>query len=92
MPIAKTSRSYPLRVDNVAIEGLSGVIGMTFCPGKKQRGALSGDWDRDLLTDLEVISSSGAGALVTLMESEELSDVQVPLTELGEKAANLGLE
>jgi len=92
MPIAKTSRSYPLRVDNVAIEGLSGVIGMTFCPGKKQRGALSGDWDRDLLTDLEVISSSGAGALVTLMESEELSDMQVPLTELGEKAANLGLE
>jgi ADP-ribosyl-[dinitrogen reductase] hydrolase len=88
----KTSRSYPLRVDNLAIEGLSGVIGLTFCPGKKQRGALSGDWDRDLAADLEAIKSSGAEALVTLMENDELIAVQVPLTELSKKAASLGLE
>jgi ADP-ribosylglycohydrolase len=88
----KTSRSHPLRVDDLAIEGLSGVIGLTFCPGKKQRGALSGDWDRDLAADLEVIKSSGAKALVTLMETDELTAVHVPLTELGEKATSLGLE
>src|SRR6266404_7254070 len=89
---AKTSRSHPLRVDSVAIGGLSGVIGLTFCPGKKQRGALSGDWDRDLAADLEAIKSLGAEALVTLMETDELTAVRVPVTELGEKAAGLGLE
>jgi ADP-ribosyl-[dinitrogen reductase] hydrolase len=64
MSTAKTSRSHPLRVDNLPIEGLSGVIGLTFCPGKKQRGALSGDWERDLAADLETIKSSLAKALV----------------------------
>jgi len=92
MPTAKTSRSHPLRVDTLAIEGLRGVIGLTFCPGKKQRGAMSGDWERDLAADLEAIKSSGAKALVTLMEIDELSAVQVPLTELSAKAASYGLE
>jgi ADP-ribosyl-[dinitrogen reductase] hydrolase len=92
MTTAKTSRSHPLRVDNLAIEGLRGVIGLTFCPGKRQRGALSGDWDRDLAADLETIKSSGAKALVTLMENDELTAVQVPVTELGAKAASFGLE
>ena len=43
---------------------------------------MSGDWDRDLAADLETIKSSGAKALVTLMENDELTAVQVPLTEL----------
>jgi ADP-ribosyl-[dinitrogen reductase] hydrolase len=92
MVIAKTSSSHPLRVDNLTIRGVSGVIGLTFCPGKKQRGALSGDWDRDLSTDLEAIKSSGAGALVTLMEEQELARFKVPVSELREKAAEIGLE
>jgi ADP-ribosylglycohydrolase len=92
MTKAKTSRSHPLLVDNLAIEGLRGVIGLTFCPGKKQPGAMSGDWERDLVTDLDAIRSSGAKALVTLMETDELSAVQVPLTELSEKTASFGLE
>jgi ADP-ribosylglycohydrolase/protein-tyrosine phosphatase len=92
MTKAKTSRSHPLLVDNLAIEGLKGVIGLTFCPGKKQRGAMSGDWDRDLPADLETIKSSGAKALVTLMETDELTAVSVPLTELAEKTASFGLE
>jgi ADP-ribosyl-[dinitrogen reductase] hydrolase len=54
-----TSRSHPLRVDNLAIDGLRGVIGLTFCPGKKQPGAMSGDWERDLAADLDAIRSSG---------------------------------
>lgn len=89
---AKTSRSHPLRVDNLAIEGLGGVIGLTLCPGKKQRGAMSGDWKRDLAADLDAIRFSGAKALVTLMEADELSAVGVPLTEVSEKTACLGLE
>lgn len=92
MRSTKTSRSHPLLVDNLAIEGLRGVIGLTFCPGKKQRGAMSGDWDRDLAADLETIKSSGAKALVTLMENDELTAVQVPLTELSAKTASVALE
>src|SRR5208283_1393748 len=92
MRSTKTSRSHPLQVDNLAVEGLSGVIGLTFCPGKKQRGAMSGDWERDLAADLETIKSSGAKALVTLMETGELTAVSVPLTELAEKTASFGLE
>ena len=92
MSTIKTSRSHPLQVDNLAVEGLSGVIGLTFCPGKKQRGAMSGDWERDLAADLETIKSSGAKALVTLMETDELTAVSVPLTELAEKTASFGLE
>ena len=92
MKSTKTSQSDPLRIDNLAIEGLTGVIGLTFCPGKKQRGAISGDWDRDLAADLEAIRSWGAKALVTLMESEELTAVRVRLSELDEKTASFGLE
>ena len=92
MATTKTRRSHPLRVDNLAVKGLSGVIGLTFCPGKKQRGAMSGDWDRDLAADLEAVKSSGAKALVTLMENDELTAVHVPLTELGKKTASFGLE
>jgi len=92
MSTAKTSQSSPLRVDNLAVEGLRGVIGLTLCPGKKQRGALSGDWNRDLSADLESIKSSGAKALVTLMETEELNAVQVPLSELAAKTRGVGLE
>ena len=47
----KTSSSHPLRIDAVEAPG-GGLIGMTFCPGKKQDDALSGPWDRDLRLDV----------------------------------------
>jgi protein-tyrosine phosphatase len=92
MPTAKTSHSHPLRIDKLPIKGVSGVIGLTFCPGKKQRVALTGQWDRDLFVDLQAIKSSGAKALVTLMETEELAKVQVPVSELRDKTGALGIE
>src|SRR5512133_1558668 len=51
----KTSESHPLRIDSVTVPRHGGRIGMTLCPGKIQRGALTGDWRRDLGTDLAVI-------------------------------------
>ena len=50
---------------------------MTFCPGKKQRGGMTGDWDRDLELDLEVILASGSSTLVNLMEDHEMRDLGV---------------
>ena len=67
-----TSRTSPLRIDAVSPDRCGGAIGMTLCPGKKESGALSGDWNRDLDADLRLISNWGAIALVSLMETEEM--------------------
>jgi ADP-ribosylglycohydrolase len=87
----RTSASDPLRIDAVEAPG-GGRIGLTICPGKKQRDAVSGPWDRDLEADLAVIAGSGAAALVTLMEPDELVGVQVPPDRLGDGVRSLGLE
>lgn len=81
----KTSRTHPLRIDELAADGGGGVIGLTFCPGKYQPDALSGHWERDLRTDLQVIREWGAAALVNLLEDHEMRALRVP--ELGEMAA-----
>ena len=54
-----------------------GLIGMTFCPGKIQPGGLSGNWRRDLTTDLDAIRDWGAVVVVTLMEAHELARYRV---------------
>ena len=52
MTTARTSATHPLRVDFVDAEALNlpGRLGLTFAPGKKQRYAQTGSWDRDLET------------------------------------------
>jgi len=67
----RTSFTDPLIIDALEIPGCSGVIGMTFCPGKKGMGIFSGEWDRDLGTDLAAIREWGAGTLVSLIEEHE---------------------
>ncbi|WP_295443566.1 ADP-ribosylglycohydrolase family protein [uncultured Thiodictyon sp.] len=84
-----TSETHPLRIDAVATPG-GGVIGMTFCPGKKQADSHTGHWFRDLAKDLKVIADWGATAVVTLMEPEELQRVEVP--HIGEAVEVLGLD
>ena len=73
----KTSQQYPLEIDSVSVPGSNGRIGMTFCPGKKQRGAMTGSWDRDLLVDLEAIRAWGATVIVNLIEDHEMTDLGV---------------
>jgi ADP-ribosyl-[dinitrogen reductase] hydrolase len=86
----KTSASHPLRIDEVNIPGCRGRIGMTFCPGKKQTNAASGNWDRDLETDLRAIKKWGASTLITLMEEKEFSELKV--VDLPVYATKMGLE
>jgi ADP-ribosylglycohydrolase/protein-tyrosine phosphatase len=76
----------------VAVRDGCGIIGLTFCPGKKHSGLYSGAWDRDLCADLRAMQTFGATALVTLMESHELDDVEVPAKRLQEQAREFGLE
>lgn len=79
-----------LRIDPVTPDNCSGVIGMTFCPGRNIYYAPDGDWRRDLDADLEAIRNWGARALVSLMEKEEMAFYGV--ADLPEKTVNLGME
>jgi len=72
----RTSASDPLKIDTVPCR--AGQIGMTICPGKKGPSIYGPPWDRDLQTDFAAIAAWGAAAVVTLMESEEFSTVDVP--------------
>ncbi|MEP6389012.1 MAG: cyclin-dependent kinase inhibitor 3 family protein [Halioglobus sp.] len=73
----RTSQDYPLQIDFVSSPAAKGRIGMTFCPGKKQQGAMTGDWDRDLALDLGAICASGASVLINLMEDHEMVELGV---------------
>ncbi len=73
----QTSQSHPLRIAEVSAGPNGGLIGITFAPGKKQKSAFSGIWDRDLAADLDVIVDWNAAAVVTLVESHELESLQI---------------
>ena len=80
---ARTSTTHPLRIEELRIEGIPGVIGLTFCPGKVQRGALSGDWNRDLEIDVRDIRRWGASALLNLLTLAEMLALKVgPLPQV----------
>ena len=86
----KTSQSHPLRIAELSLPVGGGVIGVTFCPGKKQSEAMTGPWNRDLASDLAVIRDWGAVAVLTLMESDELT--AVGCGSLGAEVEGLGLD
>ncbi len=44
----RTSLTHPLQIATFQPFPGSGKIGITFCPGKVQPGAMSGSWNRDL--------------------------------------------
>jgi hypothetical protein len=53
----KTSLTHPLRIAVVSAGPEFGRVGLTFCPGKYDRRALSGHWNRDLARDLDTIQA-----------------------------------
>jgi ADP-ribosyl-[dinitrogen reductase] hydrolase len=73
----KTSLSHPIQIAVISAGAGFGRVGITFCPGKHDRQAMSGYWDRDLALDLDAIRDWGAAALVTLLETKELTLLQV---------------
>jgi hypothetical protein len=64
----RTSNSDPLRIDEVNAGDAGGLIGITLCPGKCDRGSR---WARDLATDLDVIAAWQPRAMVTLIEGHD---------------------
>ena len=87
--MAHTSHSNPLHIASVAAR--EGLVGMTFCPGKKQRGsALGFDWDRQLDIDISALQSWQTAVVVTLNEAWELEQLGVP--NLGGALVAAGIE
>jgi ADP-ribosyl-[dinitrogen reductase] hydrolase len=79
----RTSLTHPLQIAEIRpVRGL-GTIGITLCPGKTQSLGLTGAWARDLGLDLDAVQAWNAAAVVTLIEEEEISRLQVPT--LGEQ-------
>lgn len=74
----KTSLTHPLRIDSVSVPGVSGSIGLTFCPGKITEGLYGGAWERDLARDLDAVKAWGGKILISLMENHEFSLLGVP--------------
>jgi predicted protein tyrosine phosphatase len=86
---ARTSKTDPLKIACVQAGPNYGRIGITFCPGKHDQFAVTGVWERDLLSDLHTIKSWGATMVMTLMEGHELVSLQVP--NLGQEVVNHGM-
>jgi ADP-ribosyl-[dinitrogen reductase] hydrolase len=84
-----TSQSHPLQIGSIKMLGPWGELGLTFCPGKKDKHARFGHWDRDLGTDLDAIKAWGASAVVTLIEPHEFELLGVE--RLGEGVAKRGM-
>jgi hypothetical protein len=79
----KTSLTHPLQIATISAGSKFGRVGITFCPGKYDRHAMSGEWNRDLALDLNTIRDWGAAAVVTLLEPKELALLRVE--NLGEE-------
>lgn len=73
----RTSLTHPLQIAAVSAGEGMGSVGITFCPGKVQRSAATGAWNRDLATDLDAIAAWGAVAVLTLIEGGEIDDLAV---------------
>lgn len=84
---AKTSVSHPLRIAEIPV--LKGLLGITFCPGKKQTGAISGTWARDLDLDLSAVQRWGASDVITLIEDHEF--VELDVSALPQRVRELGI-
>jgi len=90
MAAARTSHSHPLQIAEVRADPSHGRIGITFCPGKHDRFAHTGAWERDLEIDLDAIAGWGAKLVLTLVEAAELIELRVP--RLGHEIRARGIQ
>ena len=75
--------------DPGSVPGTTGVIGMTICPGRRERPSTDAPWARDLGIDLEVVRAWGPAVVVTLMEAWEFAELGV--RDLGREVQSAGM-
>jgi len=85
-PRLRTSLSHPIRIDEVTAGDAGGLIGITFCPGKRDGSR----WARNLSADLDIIARWQPKAIVTLIEDHEFTMLGVP--ELGAEVRARGID
>ena len=83
----RTSLTHPLQIAIVSAGPDFGRVGITFCPGKYDRHAMTGEWVRDLSLDLDRVRDWGAAAVVTLLEPEGASAAKGGTSRRGNIAA-----
>lgn len=83
-----TVRELPLMIDTVVVPGLTGVIGISSCPGMKPFSTVDLYADR-IEFDLDAIRTWGASVVVTLVELRELSLLGVK--DLPDRALSMSL-
>lgn len=71
----RTSLSDPIQIAELSCGG--GVIGVTFCPGKKGESAFGEPWNRDLQIDVAAMRAWGASTVLTLIEDHEFDMLDV---------------
>ena len=76
--MSRTSISHPLRIDVAKVAKGTGLIGMTLCPGRRDRLSVDGPWDRELDADLDLIASWHPSLVITLVEDAEFPMLGVP--------------
>ena len=70
--ITRNSENDPLRIAELIVPGMPGLIGMTICPGKNGPSIHGGLWNRDFKTDMHFIRRIWrADVMVTLLEMHE---------------------
>jgi hypothetical protein len=90
MAAARTSETHPLQIAEVRASPSHGRIGITFCPGKHDRFASTGTWERNLGLDVDAIAAWNAKLVLTLVEPAELTALKVP--NLGQEIQRRGIE
>jgi len=86
--MTRNSRSHPIEIAEIPV--LAGVMGLTFCPGKRGKSHSGDTWDRDIGVDLQALKVWGASIIVSLMEKFEFDMLGVP--ELEQEAQNAGID
>ena len=84
----RTSITHPLPIAEIPCG--NGLLGLTYCPGKKGESVHGAAWDRNLIIDLDRIAEWGPRAVLTLMEAHELDLLNVP--DLGLQIERRGME
>jgi hypothetical protein len=87
---ARTSQTDPLRIDAVPAGPAGGLIGLTFCPGKRGASVQGPAWQRSLAADLDVVQAWAPATVVTLIEDHEFTMLGVP--DLGTAVQARGLQ
>jgi ADP-ribosyl-[dinitrogen reductase] hydrolase len=85
----RTSLTDAIRIGELTFGPDTGIVGITFCPGKQGDSIGGAPWHRELDVDLDAVAAWGARAVITLIEPHEMAFLNVPLLGDGVRARGM---